>query len=132
MARDDIVLRLIEAKSPEEIEEIFASYSPTADEAKAAAAVLNHAAITALQSAGVLPARSATVLDLDVRALAALAAVYGIVNRWYLRLEGRSPVLGDLLKTMPHDAVHDVMWMLRWDGFVSESDVPPKPSDRDD
>jgi hypothetical protein len=55
VARDDVVLRLVEAKSLEEIEEILAIYSPTADEAKAAAAVLNHAAVTDLESAGVLP-----------------------------------------------------------------------------
>jgi hypothetical protein len=67
------------------------------------------------------------VLDLDVRALTELAGVYRVVNRWHVRQEGRSPVLGDLLKTMPHDAVHDVMWMLRWGGFVPESDVPYMP-----
>jgi hypothetical protein len=124
---NDIVLRLVEARSADEIEEIFAVYSPTVDEAKAAATVLNHAAITDLQSAGVLPAQSTTVLDLDVRALAALAGVYSVVCR--SPVGNRSPRLADMLKTMTPGDVHDVMWLLAWGGFLPESDVPPKPID---
>jgi hypothetical protein len=100
--------------------------SPTEAELAAAAEVLSDLAKYELAQAGRLTL-SRSVLDMDMAALQVLAAVWAIVGRWWDQ-SGAPDRLGDLLKIVPADVVHDTFRVLAMGGFVSWADVPEPPS----
>jgi hypothetical protein len=88
-------------------------------EREAAAGELLDQTRSFLEQAGVLrPSQS--VLDLDHHQLMVLAAVYGVLSRWWPAPGWRDRPLGAMLKVVPTDAAASVMRLLRIGGFVPE------------
>jgi hypothetical protein len=101
-------------------EQLDALLDSTEAERESAARVSRDAAVELLRLAGVLPPRPATVLDLDLRRVVALAAVYHDLQSWWPQPGLEERPLVDLLKVIPRVAER-VVWRLRWAGWL-----PPK------
>lgn len=92
-------------------------------ERDAAARLLLAQARDVLEQAGVLPEQR-SILDVDYRRAASLAAAYGIAARWWAQPGWRDRSLGDLLKVIPSNQAALIHQFLTWGGWIVEA--PPE------
>jgi hypothetical protein len=95
----------------------------TPAERHAAAAELADRTRVFLEQTGALRP-STSVLDLQHDQVQLLAAVYGLLERWWRQPGWRDRPLGHMLKVVPADVAHGVGQLLRLAGFL--------PPDTDD
>jgi hypothetical protein len=95
------------------------------EEMRAATHLLAGATLDALRDAGVLVPSAPGVMDLTVRSLQALAAVYGILSRWDVVLNP-DRTLGSAMKIIATDDAARIEQMLRFGALL------PAANDQDD
>jgi hypothetical protein len=91
----------------------------TPAERDAASRILLEQTRDMLEQAGLLPAQR-SILDIDLRRVTSLAAVYGIVSRWWDQPGYRERPLGDVLKVIPADLADQVHSFLVVGGWLVE------------
>jgi hypothetical protein len=124
--RPEVVQRLVSIltddalSTDDRLAQVFAAeQDATAAERYAAAQHIAEVSVEHLVQAGMVnvAAEPATVLDLTMRQLQCLAAVWGVMSRWDASLK-LDRTMGALLKTMPGADVDVVARILAWGGFA--------------
>ncbi|GAA5119292.1 hypothetical protein [Haloechinothrix salitolerans] len=118
--RTEVVQRLVACRDADDLNDVMATYDPTAAERRVAMQFHYDAAIADLRAAGAVRENSRTIMDITQRQLIALRHVHEVTQRW-CQPHRLDRTLGSLMKVMPTDEAETIEGALRWGGLL-----PPK------
>jgi hypothetical protein len=99
------------------------------DQERAAAGELRDRTRAFLEQSGAIKP-SMSVLQLRHNQVEVLAAIYGLVSRWWAAPGWRDRSLGDILNVAPTDVAETVMRTLRVTGFLPPAAEPEEEQER--